>query len=54
MLSPDGGHIGTVEIPEVTSNLCWGGADGRTLFVTSSTTVHMLPTLVGSAVRPPR
>jgi gluconolactonase len=53
VLTPEGERIGTVEIPEVTSNLCWGGADGRTLFVTSSTTVHAVPTRVGSAVRPP-
>jgi gluconolactonase len=50
VLSPRGEPLGTVAIPEVTSNLCWGGADGRTLFVTSSTTVHMLQTRVGSAV----
>lgn len=50
VLAPDGAQIGTVEIPEVASNLCWGGADGRTLFVTSSTTVHMVATLVRSGV----
>jgi gluconolactonase len=49
VLSPDGEHLGTVTIPEVTTNLCWGGEDMRTLFVTSSTTVHVVPTRVGPA-----
>jgi gluconolactonase len=49
VLSPDGEHLGTVAIPEVTTNLCWGGEDMRTLFVTSSTTVHAVATRVGPA-----
>jgi gluconolactonase len=38
--SPDGEHLGTVEVPEWTANLNWGGPDWATLFVTASTSVY--------------
>jgi gluconolactonase len=33
--NPDGVQIGTVTFPGITTNLAWGGPDGRTLFVTT-------------------
>ena len=32
---PAGSEIGTVRFPGTTTNLAWGGADGKTLFVTT-------------------
>ena len=33
---PAGSEIGTVRFPGTTTNLAWGGADGKTLFVTTA------------------
>jgi gluconolactonase len=38
----DGTHLGTIRTPEVTANIAFGGADLRTLFMTSSTSVYTL------------
>ncbi|MBI3857435.1 MAG: SMP-30/gluconolactonase/LRE family protein [Planctomycetes bacterium] len=41
---PNGASIGTILIPETPTNLCFGGADGQTLFITAQTslyTVHL-------------
>jgi gluconolactonase len=35
----DGTRLGTIRTPEKASNLCFGGADGRTLFITAVTKV---------------
>jgi gluconolactonase len=40
IVSPDGEHLGTVEIPERTANLNWGGPDWSTLFVTATSSVY--------------
>jgi gluconolactonase len=42
VFEPDGRHIGIIETPEVTANLAFGGPDLRTMFLTSSTSVHTL------------
>ncbi|MEM8693327.1 MAG: SMP-30/gluconolactonase/LRE family protein [Pseudomonadota bacterium] len=39
-LSPEGALIGKIWLPQQTSNLCFGGADGRTMFITSSDKVY--------------
>ncbi|MEZ5099574.1 MAG: SMP-30/gluconolactonase/LRE family protein [Thermoleophilia bacterium] len=49
VIAPDGTHVGTVELPELAANLAWGGADGRTLFVTATSSVYGLETLVRGA-----
>ena len=46
----DGVLLGTIAVPEVPANLCFGGADGHTLFITARTGLYALPVLVG----PPR
>lgn len=51
VLSPEGALLGVIETPETTANLAWGGADWRTLFLCTSTTVRTLRTLVGPAPR---
>ena len=49
VFAPDGTRIGDVPVPEVVANLCFGGADGRTLFVTATTSVHRLRTTTRDA-----
>jgi gluconolactonase len=53
VLTPDGEHLGTVSTPEVCGSHCWGGDDLRSLFLMTSTTVHVVRTLVGPAPLPP-
>lgn len=40
IFSPAGKHLGTITIPEVPTNLAFGGADGKTLFITAQTSVY--------------
>ena len=42
IISPDGTHLGTIVMPEVTANVAWGD-DGRTLYMTSSTSLYRIP-----------
>lgn len=39
-LSPEGALLGKVWLPQQTSNICFGGAEGRTMFITSSDKVY--------------
>ena len=41
IFSPAGRHIATILVPEVVSNLNWGG-EGRTLFITASSSVYRI------------
>jgi gluconolactonase len=52
VIDPSGQRLGRIRTPEVAGNLTWGGDDLHTLFITTSTTVHSLPTLVGPAPLP--
>ena len=45
--------LGMLETPEVCGSLAWGGPDLRSLFLMTTTTVHVVPTLVGPAPLPP-
>jgi gluconolactonase len=51
IFSPSGKHLGTIDMPERMSNLNWGGADARTLYVTASTSIYRI-TLKIAGVRP--
>jgi len=42
VISPDGRHLDTIELPEAPHNLAWGDADGRTLYVTALTSIYRL------------
>jgi gluconolactonase len=46
VFDPDGEHLGTVEIPEPTGNLNWGGPGWDVLYVPSSTSVYRFQTKV--------
>jgi gluconolactonase len=54
VLTPEGERIGVVETPEVCGSLCWGdGAERHSLFLMTTTTAHMIETIVGPAPLPP-
>jgi gluconolactonase len=42
IFSPEGKHLGTLKLPEKMANCNWGGADGRTLYVTASSSVYRI------------
>jgi gluconolactonase len=44
-------HIGTIDVPERTGNLAWGGQDGKTLYIMASNNVYSV-TLKVAGVRP--
>lgn len=44
---PDGRLIGRIPVPERPSNLCFGGADGKTLFITACTSLYAVRLRVG-------
>jgi gluconolactonase len=49
VFDPEGARIGAVAVPEVTSNLCFGGDDGTTLFLTATTSVYRIATTTRDA-----
>ena len=51
VFSPEGEHLGVVDIPESVGNLAWGGPDWHTLFVPASTSVY---TVTDEGRAPPR
>ncbi len=46
VFSSEGEALGVIELPEQPSNCTFGGADGKTLYVTARTSVYSLPMLV--------
>ena len=44
IFSPEGKHLGTIDLPDATGNLAWGDADYKTLYITSSGNVYRLKT----------
>jgi len=38
--APDGTLLGKILVPEVVSNLCFGGSDGRRMFITATSAVY--------------
>ena len=42
IFSPAGKHLATIVMPEVVSNLNWGGTDSRSLFITASRSVYQI------------
>jgi gluconolactonase len=53
VLTPSGEHLGTIATPEVCGSLAWGGKDLRSLFLMTTTTVHVVRTRVQPAPLPP-
>jgi gluconolactonase len=42
IISPEGKHLATIKVPEVVSNVAWGDADGKTLYITASTSLYRI------------
>lgn len=53
-LSDSGELLGKIELPEQTSNCCFGGSDGTDLFITSSSSVYRVKTQVCGATNTKR
>ena len=51
IISPEGKHLGTIKVPETVSNVAWGDKDGKTLYITASTSVNRIKLRV-SGVKP--
>ncbi|MDO8586636.1 MAG: SMP-30/gluconolactonase/LRE family protein [Armatimonadota bacterium] len=49
IFTPCGVHVGTVEIPEMTSNCGWGDADCKSLYVTAQKSVYRIRCRVGGS-----
>jgi gluconolactonase len=49
VFSPDGKLITKIPVPETPANLCFGGADGKTLFITARTSLYSITTNVKGA-----
>ena len=49
-IAPDGRLLGRIRVPEVVSNLCFGGARGNRLLITATTSVYSVPVNTRSAV----
>jgi len=52
VISPQGEHLGVIEVPENVGNLAWGGPDWRWLFLPASTSLYRLRTKVGPRREP--
>jgi gluconolactonase len=42
VFSPEGVALGVIIMPEITANLCFGGFDGQTLYLTATSSVYSL------------
>ncbi len=51
IISPEGKHLGTILVPERVSNVAWGESDGKTLYITASTSVYRIR-LKAAGVKP--
>ncbi len=52
VISPEGEHLGVIEVPENVGNIGWGGPGWRTLYMPSSTSLYRVQTKVASARLP--
>lgn len=50
IFSPSGKHLGTIKMPDRTSNVAWGDADGKMLYITCSGDVYRVRTKVGGVL----
>ena len=51
VFSPNGELIARILLPETAANVAFGGANGRTLFMTATTSLYSVETLARSAAR---
>ncbi|ATG55903.1 gluconolactonase [Brachybacterium ginsengisoli] len=50
VFTPDGEKLGEIPVPEKVANCCFGGADGRTLYICASTSIYRIRTTARDAV----
>ena len=50
--APDGAHLGTVKVPEIVSNVCFGGIKRNRLFITGQTSLYSIFLKATGALRP--
>ena len=51
VISPEGKHLGTINVPESPANCTFGGKDGHTLFITARTSLYAIETKTTGAAR---
>jgi gluconolactonase len=51
VMAPDGRHLGTIVPPRHPAGFAWGGAEGKTLYLTARDSLYRMPLLV-EGVRP--
>jgi gluconolactonase len=51
VFAPDGKRLGKINVPEGPANLCFGGNDGKTLFITARSSLYAIKTNVRGAER---
>lgn len=44
VIEPTGQPLGVIETPEISSNVAWGDADFKTLYITAQTSVYRVKT----------
>jgi gluconolactonase len=47
VIAPDGRILGRIDTPEVAANVGWGDRDGKTLYITASTSLYRIRTRIG-------
>ena len=52
VIDPSGEPLGVVETPEVSSNVAWGDADFKTLYITAQTSIYRVRTTTGGCLSP--
>lgn len=50
IFSPEGKHLGTLVVPEKTSNVAWAGTDRKTLYITATTSIYRVRLNIAGAV----
>ena len=51
IFAPDGSLVGKIRVPESPANLCFGGDDGKTLFITARKSLYAIQVAVSGAGR---
>ncbi len=53
VIAPEGSILGLLRMPETAANLCWGGRDRTTLFITATTSLYGLRMGIPGDVKTP-
>jgi gluconolactonase len=51
IVSPEGKHLGTIQLPEIAANCAWGDADAKSLYITARTGLYRIKLNV-AGIRP--